>query len=256
MSEPVQQPPRRYDPSSEVPILELPEGTLTRSLFSRILMRDQRSYDPLWRYVKKVERSLYRGQRGNVRFGEYDMGLRAPNRVPAWIDFRSDTLYLGRRLTIPFNSVRGVMVGHGLMPGRKVPVFAILVKVDGCEKYLPLHQCVVNESVTDLADFLSARLRVPLGIASRPLGFLVRPGSPRIHHSDGVTPLYEVRSLLTIRGPDEKTKISILGGADRRVILHEPDPLRWYEAWGIVAGELVSIVAKRVRSRYGRGDAL
>lgn len=255
MSEQFRQHPKRFDPSESVPILELPEGTLTRSLFSRLLMRDQRAYDPLWRYVKRVDRSPYKGQKGSVRFGEFDLGMRAPNRVPAWIDFRSDTLYLGRTLTIPFNSMRGLMVGHGLMPSRKFPVFVLLLKVDGCEDYLPLHQCVVDESVTDLADFLSARLRVPLGIASRPLGFLVRSGSPRIHHSGGVTPLYEVRSLLTIHGPDGRTKISILGGSDRTVILDEPDPLRWYEGWGIVAGELVSIVAKRVRSRFGRGGS-
>ncbi len=243
---------KRFDPSDAVPILELPEGTLTRSLASRILMRDQRAYDPLWRYIRKVDTSLYKGQRGTVRFGEFDMGMRAPNRVPAWIDFRKEMLYLGRTLTVPFNSLRGLMVGHGLMPKRNFPVFVLLLKVDGCESYLPVHQCVVDESVTDLADFLSARLRVPLGISSRPLGFLVRPGSPRINHVGGDTPLFEIRSLLTIRGPDGNTRITILGGTDRTVILDVPDPLGWYEGWGIVAGELVSIVARRVRSRYGR----
>jgi hypothetical protein len=246
--------PARFDPAAHVSILELPEGKLTRSLAARLLMRDQRAYDPLWRYVRKVDPALYRGQRATVRFGEYDIGLRAPNRVPAWIDFGKQVLYLGLRLTIPFSSLRGLMVGHGMMPHRKFPVFALLIKVDGCDQYLPVHQCVLDESVTDLADFLSARMRVPLGIASRPLGFLVRPGGSTILHSGGETPLYQVRSLLTIRTPDGRTRVSILGGPERTVILDQPDPLGWLEGWGIVAGELVSVVARRVRSRYGRGE--
>ena len=241
-----------FDPARMVPIRQLPEGSLTRAMPSRILMRGERIYDPLWRYVKKVDGTLYRGQKAAVRFGEFHMGLRAPGRIPAWVDFKTETLFLGRKLTIPFNALRGLMVAHGLMPTRVFPIFALLIRVDGCDDYIPLHQIVLDDTVTDLADFLSSRMRVPLGVASRPLRLLVRPGSSKIAHGEGETPLYEIRSLLTIRGPSGNTKVSIMKPGGNITLVDTPDPLGWMEKWGIILSELVSIVTKRVKSKYGR----
>jgi hypothetical protein len=244
--------PPGFDPRSQVPILELPEGLLSRTPMGRLLGRGEAAYDALWRYVRRVPRKLHRGQGAQVRFGEFDIGLRAPNRVPVWITFRDEVVYIGRKLTIPFLSLRGLMVGHGVMPDRKVPTFVMLLRVDGCPRYLPVHQCITDESATDLADFLSSRLRVPLGIASRPLGFVVPAGGSRLVHAAGETPLYEMRAMLAARSPAGRTRISILAGGKRTVLLEQPDPLGWLERWGIVAADLLNIIAKRVRSQYGR----
>ncbi len=244
--------PPGFDPRSQVPVLELPEGLLSRTPIGRFLGRGEAAYDTLWRYVRKVPRALHRGQGAQVRFGEYDLGLRAPNRVPVWISFREEIVCIGRKLTIPFPSLRGLLAAHGLLPGRTMPVFSLLLRVDGCPRYLPLHQCMLDESVTDLADFLSTRLRVPLGVGSRPLGFLVLPGSPRLVHARGETPLYEMRSLLVSRSPEGRTRIAVRAGGERVVLLDQSDPLGWIEKWGLVASDLVSIVAKRVRSQFGR----
>jgi len=111
---------------------------------------------------------------------------------------------------------------------------------------------VLDESITDLADFLSTQLRVPLGVASRPLGFFVLPGSPRLVYANGETPLYEMRSLLVSRAPDGRTRISIRAGGKKIALLEQEDPLGWIEKWGLVASDLISIVARRVRSQYGR----
>ena len=244
--------PPGFDPRSQVPILELPEGLLARTPIGRLLGRGEAAYDTLWRYVRKVPRSLHRGQGAMVRFGEFDIGLRAPNRVPVWISFRDEIVYIGRKLTIPFPSLRGLMVGHGVMPDRKVPSFVMLLRADGCPRYLPLHQCMTDEAATDLSDFLSSRLRVPLGVASRPLGFIVPPGGARLCYAAGETPLYEMRAMLTARSPDGRTRISILAGGKRTVLLDQADPLGWIERWGIVSSDLLNIIAKRVRSQYGR----
>jgi hypothetical protein len=244
--------PPGFDPRSLVPILELPEGLLARTPIGRLLGRGEAAYDTLWRYVRRVPRAMHRGQGARVRFGEYDIGLRAPNRVPVWITFRDEVVYIGRKLTIPFSSLRGLLVGHGIMPERKVPSFVILLRADGCPSYLPLHQCITDEAAVDLADFLSSRLRVPLGIASRPLGFLVAPGGARLCHAGGEIPLYELRALLTARGPDGRTRISILSRGAKTILLDQPDPLGWIERWGIVASDLLNIIAKRARSQYGR----
>lgn len=244
--------PPALDPRAEVPLLELPEGLLARTPVGRLLGRGEAAYDQLWRYVRRVPRALHRGQGAVVRFGEADIGMRAPNRVPVWISFRDEIVYIGRKLTIPFPSLRGLLVGHGVMPERKVPSFVMLLRVDGCPRYLPLHQCIVDEAATDLADFLSSRLRVPLGVASRPLGLLAAPGAARLRHSAGETPLYEMRALLTARGPDGRTRISILAGGKKTPLLEQPDPLGWIERWGIIASDLLNIIAKRVKSQYGR----
>jgi hypothetical protein len=245
---------QHFDPTDRVPILELPEGTLTLSLISRILGRHEREYDPLWRYVRKVDRSLYRGQRNSVRFGKYNMGLRAPNRIPAWIDFKEELLFLGSKLTIPFNAIRGLLVAHGIMPTRNFPIFALMIRVDGCDAYLPLHQSVLNESITEIADFLSSKLRIPLGVASRPLHFMVAPGAAKIEHSHGETPLYEMKSLLTVRDPEGRTRITIMKPGENIVLVDQVDPLAWIEKWGIIAAELVSIMTRRVKSKYGKGE--
>jgi hypothetical protein len=244
---------QRFDPGPLVPILELPEGLLRKGLLARLARRGDSAYDPLWRYLKRVDRMLYIGQGAQVRFGEYDIGMRTPNRIPSRIDFADEVLYLGRKLTIPFNSLRAMMVAHGLMPRRTVPVFAMLVKVDGCDQYLPLHRCQPDETVVDLAEFLSKRLRVPLGIASRPMGFIVEPGTARITHARGETPLFELRTVLATHTPGGRAQVRLLVGADQIPLVDEPDPLGWYERWGIIAGELMGIVARRAKSRYGLG---
>jgi hypothetical protein len=244
--------PPVFDPASGVPILELPEGLLSRTPVGRLLGRGEAAYDQLWRYVRRVPRRLHRGQGPQVRFGEFDIGLRAPNRVPVSISFRDEVVYLGRKLTIPFPSLRGLMVAHGILADRKVPNFVMLLRVDGCPGYLPLHQCMTDESATDLADFLSSRLRVPLGIASRPLGFAVSPGGSRLHYGGGETPLYEMRSLLVSRSPAGRTRVAVLAGERRILLLDQSDPLGWLERWAIVASDLLGIIARRVRSQYGR----
>jgi len=244
--------PPALDPRGQVPILELPEGLLSRSPIGRLLGRGEAAYDLLWRYVRKVPRALHRGQGAVVRFGEFDIGLRAPNRVPVRISFRDEIVYIGRKLTIPFPSLRGLLVGHGVMPDRKVPSFVMLLRADGCPSYLPLHQSITDEAATDLADFLSSRMRIPLGLASRPLGLIVLPGGAKLSHSAGVTPLYEMRAMLTARGPDGRTRISILSGRERTVLLEKADPLGWIERWGIIASDLLNIIAKRVKSQFGR----
>ena len=241
-----------FDPAPRVPILELPEGLLRRSPVARLLGRGERTYDPLWRYVKRVDRLRYLGQGARVRFGEFDIGMRTPNRIPTQIDFAAETVFIGRKLTIPFNSLRGLLAAHGLMPGRKMPVFAVLLRVDGCPHYLPLHRCQIDAAVTDLVEFLSQRLRVPLGVASRPLGFLIDPGSPRIEHAGGETPLYEHRALLSARGPDGRTVVSLLAGGEKIALIDQPDPLGWLAKWGNICDELIGIVARRAKSRYGR----
>jgi hypothetical protein len=244
--------PPGFDPRSQMPVLELPEGLFSRTPVGRLLRRGESTYDALWRYVRKVPRSLYRGQGARVRFGEFDLGLRAPNRVPVWISFKDEVVYVGRKLTIPFPSLRGVVAAHGLLPWRRMPIFAILLLVDGCPRYLPLHQCVIDEAIVDLADFLSTRLRVPLGVASRPLGFLVHPGSPRLVHGGGETPLYEMRPLLVTRSPDGRTRIDVRAGGERITLVDRTDTFGWLERWGLIAADLLGIVAKRVRSQYGR----
>lgn len=243
---------QRFDPAEKISILQLPEGNLARGVISKMILRGEQVYDPLWRYVRKVNKKLYRGQKSTVRFGEFTLGLRSHNRIPAWIDFKKERLYLGRKLTIPFPSIRGLMVAHGLLPNRKFPVFAVLIKVDGCEQYLPIHTCVVDSTVIDLADFLSVRLHAPFGFASRPLSFFIGPGGRTIIHSSGQTPLYEVSSVLTIRDPSGNTKISLMTGTKRITLVNQADPLGWIESWGIIADDLISIISRRTRPKYGR----
>ncbi len=244
--------PERFDPAARIRVLDLPEGQRRRALVARLLRRGERAYDPLWRYVKRVHRLKYLGQGARVGFGEFDLGLRSPHRVPSKVDFREELIFHGRKLQIPFASVRGLLVAHGMMPDRHVPVFTVMIRVDGSDGYLPLHRCQLDSAATDLAEFLSARLRVPLGFASRPLGILAEPGAATLTHGGGEVPLYELRSVISARGPDGLVRVSLLA-ADRRIdLVREPDPLGWFERWGIVAGELVAILARRARSRYGR----
>jgi hypothetical protein len=247
--------PRRFDPGPLVPIHELPEGILRKGFVSRLVRRGESAYDPLWRYLTKVDRLTYLGQGVQVRFGEYDIGMRSPNRIPTRVDFAEEQISVGRKVVIPFGSLRALMVAHGLMPRRTVPVFAVLIKVDGCDSYIPLHRCQPDETTIDLAEFLFKRLRVPLGIASRPLGFIVEPGSPRIRHARGETPLYELRTVLSTLTPNGRARVRLLAGAEQVELVDEPDPLGWYERWGIIAGDLLGIVARRARSKYGRGMA-
>ncbi|MBN2718569.1 MAG: hypothetical protein JXX14_22180 [Deltaproteobacteria bacterium] len=250
-----EQPDTLFDPRSLIKVVELPEGTRSLNILSRTLwLKGERAYDPLWRYVRSVNPSRHRGQGAAVRFGEYYMGLRGPNRIPAFADFRAETLYIGRKLEIPFNSIRGVMAGHGMLPWRKMPVFVLMVRVDGNDAYIPIHQCLVDPSVVDLADFLSSHMHVPLGIASNPLHFLIHPGSAVMIHSKGETPLYELRGMITSRGPDGRTRIKVMGAGGSTTIVDKPDPNGWVEKWGIVADDLISIVSRRTRSRYGRAD--
>lgn len=244
--------PERFDPRALIRVLEIPEGLRRRPLLQRLLRRGERSYDPLWRYVKRVDRLKHLAQGAWVRFGEFDLGLRSPHRVPSKVDFREEVIFHGRKLQIPFASVRGLLVAHGILPDRHVPVFTVMIRVDGCDGYLPLHRCQLDSAATDLAEFLSSRLRVPLGIASRPLGLLVEPGAASLIHSGGEIPLYELRTVISARGPDGLVRVSLLA-ADRRIdLVRESDPLGWYERWGIIAGEIVAILARRARSRYGR----
>jgi len=242
----------RFDPATRIGVLEIPEGLRRRPLLQRLLRRGERAYDPLWRYVKRVDRLKHLGQGARVRFGEFDLGLRSPHRVPSKLDFVEEVIHHGRKLQIPFASVRGLLVAHGMMPDRRVPVFTVMIRVDGCHPYLPLHRCQLDRTATDLAEFLSARLRVPLGIASRPLGFLVEPGAACLLYAGGEIPLYELRSVLAARGPDGLVRISLLTSKRRVELAREPDPLGWYERWGIIAGEIVAVLARRARARYGR----
>jgi hypothetical protein len=244
---------KRFDPGPLVPILELPEGILRKGFMARLIRRGDSAYDPLWRYLSKVDRLTYLGQGAQVRFGEYDIGMRTPNRIPTRVDFAEEMITVGRKLVIPFGSLRALMVAHGLMPRRTVPVFAVLIRVDGCDSYLPVHRCQPDETAIDLAEFLAKRLRVPLGIASRPLGFIVEPGSPRIAHAGGETPLYELRTVLSTLTPDGRARVRLLTGGEQIPLVEQPDPLGWYERWGIIFGDLLSIVARRVKSKYGRG---
>lgn len=243
---------RRFDPASEVPVLVLPEGTERRAPLARLLRRGESAYDPLWRYVRRVDLLKYLGQGARVRFGTYNLGLRSPSRVPTRIDFQKELIYHGRKLVIPFASLRALMIAHGLMPSRRIPVFVVMIRVDGCRQYLPIHRCQIDRTVTDLAEFLSGRLRAPLGIASRPLEFLVDPGGAVIRHAAGSTPLYELRTVLSTRDPGGAVRVRLLTSEGSVTLLDEPDPLGWYERWGIIAGELLAIAARRARSRYGR----
>jgi hypothetical protein len=243
----------RFDPGPLIPIHELPEGKLRRGFVGRLLRRGESAYDPLWRYLGRVDRLQYVGQGVQVRFGEFDIGMRTLSRIPTRIDFAKELVFVGSKLVVPFVSLRALMVAHGLMPRRTVPVFAILVKVDGCPSYLPLHRCQPDETVVDLAEFLSKRLRVPLGIASRPLQFIVEPGSPRIVHARGETPLYELRTVLATRVPGGLARVGLLAAGEQIPLVEAPDPLGWFERWGIIVGDLLGIVAHRARTRYGRG---
>lgn len=244
-----------FYPGSLINVVELPEGTRSLNVVARILFsRGERAYDPLWRYVHNVDKSIYKGQSAGVRIGDYFMGMRAPNRIPTFVDFRQEILFVGRKLRIPFNSIRGVMAGHGMLPWRKVPVFVLMVKVDGFDAYIPIHQCLVDLTVVELADFLSSHMHVALGIASNPLQFLVHPGSAIMLHSKGQTPLYEMRGLITSRGPEGNTQIKVMCADGAKTIIDESDPMGWIENWGIVADDLISIVARRTKSRYGRED--
>ncbi|MBN2529389.1 MAG: hypothetical protein JXR76_23580 [Deltaproteobacteria bacterium] len=246
---------RFFDPRSLIRVVELPEGTRSLNVVTRVLFsRGEWAYDPLWRYVRAVDSSVHKGQGAAVRIGDYYMGLRGPNRIPAFADFKKETLFIGRKLVIPFNSIRGIMAGHGMLPWRRIPVFVLMVRVDGFDSYLPIHQCLVDPSVVDLADFLSSHMHVPLGIASNPLQFLIHPGSAVMMHSQGETPLYEIRGLLTTRGPNGRTRIKIMCGSGAKTIIDKEDPNGWVENWGIVADDLVSIVARRTKSRYGQLD--
>jgi len=244
---------KRFDPGPLVPIHELPEGILRRGFLARLVRRGESAYDPLWRYLSKVDRLSYLAQGAQVRFGEYDIGMRTPNRIPTRVDFAEELITVGRKLTIPFGSLRALMVAHGLMPRRTVPLFAVLILVDGCPGYLPLHRCQPDETVIDLSEFLAKRLRVPLGVASRPLGFIVEPGAQRILHARGETPLYELRTVLSTLTPGGRARVRLLAAGEQIPLVDEPDPLGWYERWGIIAGDLLGIVARRARPKYGRG---
>ncbi|MBN2344262.1 MAG: hypothetical protein JXX29_11915 [Deltaproteobacteria bacterium] len=244
-----------FNPRSLIKVVELPEGTRSLNVIARIVLsRGEWAYDPLWRYVRSVDSSVYRGQGAAVRIGDYFMGMRGPNRIPAFADFRKEILYVGRKLVIPFNSIRGVMAGHGMLPWRKVPVFVLMVKVDGSDAYIPIHQCLVDLTVVDLADFLSSHMHAPLGIASNPLQFLIQPGSATMLHSNGQTPLYEIRGIITSRGPDGRTRIKVMCAGKTITIIDKSDPMGWIENWGIVADDLISIVARRTKSKYGHED--
>ena len=241
-----------FDPRSLIRILDLPEGTRSLNVLARILFkRGEWAYDPLWRYVRRVDSAIYKGQGAGVRIGDYSMGMRGPNRIPSYADFTKELLYVGRKLIIPFNSIRGIIAGHGMLPWRKVPVFVLMVKVSGCESYIPIHQCMLDLTVVDLADFLSSHMHAPLGIASNPLQFFIKPGGAKMVHAQGETPLYDLRGMITSRGPDGNTSIKLMVGTRPVTIVDAPDPMGWIENWGIIADDLVSIVARRARSRYG-----
>ena len=233
-------------------VLAIPEGTKRRALLPRLFRRGESAYDPLWRYIRRVDLLAYLGQGARVRFGEFDLGLRSPDRVPSKVDFREERIYHGRKIVIPFSAVRAVLVAHGMLPDRRVPVFTVMLRVDGCDGYLPLRRCQLDRAAPDLAEFLSARLRVPFGLASRPLRLLVSPGGAVLRHPGGALPLYELRAVLASRGPDGRTRVRLLTPGGALPLVHEPDPLGWYERWGIIAGELTAILARRARSSYGR----
>lgn len=171
-------PPSAYDPSPRVPLRLIPEGLRRPAALSRLFRKGEHSYDDLWRYVRKVDRSVYVGQGSEVRVGEYEIGLRGPARIPCWIDLRRQLLFLGRKLTVPFGSLRALLAAHGMIPSLVGPRFDLLLRVDGCAEYLPIHRFGEAEEIVELAEFLSKRLHIPLGIASRPLGFLLEPGGP------------------------------------------------------------------------------
>jgi hypothetical protein len=244
--------PTLFDPRSLIEILPLPEGTQAFSSISRFLFsKGEFAYDPVWRYVRKFNKKIHKGQGASVRIGEYFMGLRAPNRIPVFVNYKEEKIFVGKKLIIPFCSIRGIMAGHGILPWRKTPVFVIMAKVDGCKKYIPLHQCLIDLTVVDLADFLSSHIHAPLGIASNPLQFVIHPGSAVMIHSKGETPLYEIRGILTSRGPDGRTRIKVLTGNKPTTIIDLPDPMGWFENWGVIADDLMSILTRRARSKYG-----
>jgi hypothetical protein len=244
-------PTRGGDPLGKLIVLQLPEGARRRNLFSRLLYGGEAAYDPLWRYVRKVAGSVHRGQGPEVRVEEYAIGLRSKGGVPARVDFARDIVYLGRKLTIPFSSLRGILIAQGLIAPGEPASYDLLLRVDGSETYLPFHRFLRAGEVTDLCEFLSKRMRVPLGVASRPLGFLIEPGSPKITHGQGMTLLHQLRAVVSIRRPDSVATVELLVGESRITLVSGPDPQGQIENWGILADELISIAARRFRPVFG-----
>jgi hypothetical protein len=96
-------------------------------------------------------------------------------------------------------------------------------------------------------------MHAPIGIASRPLKLVLNPKTGMLIHSKGKTPIKEVRCLLVTRTPEGNTVIKLMKDRGMITILESRDPLGWIENWGIVTDHLLSIVTRRIKSKYASG---
>lgn len=236
-----------FDAASAFPVLELPEGQLGLSFFSTLIRRGERAYDPLWRYIARVDRARYSGQGNEARVGEYEIGLLNATRVPALIDFDKEVVFLGRKLAIPFPSLEGLVAAHGILPGESGHAFDLLVRAAGCHLYLPLHRFDVPGQVTDLCGFLAKRMRVPLGVASRPLCLAVAPGRTALTHRNGDAPLGEIKALLTARDPGGRVIVRLAMETGKIPLFDGRDPDERIERAGVLLDGLLGIVRGRLR---------
>jgi hypothetical protein len=238
--------------TSQLPLIDIPEGSLDKGLLARFFLKGERIYDPLWPYISRNPSSLYRSQESVVRIEEYGIGLRTAKAVPVWIDFKSEVLHIGRKLQIPFPSFRSLMIAHRGDSTEAGYPFEILIRVDGCDKYLRLHWFGDEEQVPGLAEFLSKRMRVPLGIASDPFDVFLKPGRSSLLYGSKKLMLHDLRAVLASRDPNGVTNIAFLTESGKIPFFSQKDPDSLFERWGTILDSLIGVAGRRNYWRASR----
>jgi hypothetical protein len=221
-----------------IDVLELPEGMSRPGFWRRLAGRGRRLYDPLWRYLAVAPE-----RRGGSRAARID--LRSHANVPSRVDPGDEILSIGRRVRVPFASIRGFLVAHGLLPAAGPHAFDLLALVEGCDSYLPIHRFAEEREVLPLARALLASVRAPLGLASGPLDLVLEPGKPEVEHALGRTPMEEVHGVVAARSPDGRARVRLLAGKETPTLANVPDPDGALERAALVVGEVLSLAGRR-----------
>ncbi|MDD5305710.1 MAG: hypothetical protein PHU25_00175 [Deltaproteobacteria bacterium] len=229
-----------------VDVLVLPEGLARPGFLSRLFGHGRRRYDALWRYLSPAHPDAASEREGDA------IDFVSADQVPSRAHLAQETLKIGRRLHVPFSSVRGLLVGHGLVGSDPEAALDLLVLVEGCDRYLSVHRFEGSDEVEPLVRALAARMHVPLGFASQPFTLLLAPGASDVEHPFGRTPLVEVRGVVAARAPDGQARVRLLTDEAGVMLFSGSDPDGRIERAALVASDVFELAGRRFREELAR----